>query len=68
MNSEYEGEEQRRNAHNKKLIAENAHIEDEIEEIKRNYIQHKDQVVEMLLSQILVVNIEVPKVVQQRFE
>lgn len=50
------------------MIEENSHIEAEIEEIKRNYDQHRDQVVAMLLDQILVVNIEVPKVVQQRFE
>jgi hypothetical protein len=65
---EYEGEEARRKGHNLKLIEENSEIGAEIEDIKRNYYLHKDQVVDMLLNQILVVNIEVPKVVQQRFE
>ncbi len=68
MTEEYKGEELRRKAHNNKLIEENSHIEAEIVEINKNYLQHKDQVVAMLLDQILAVNIEVPKVVQQRFE
>ena len=43
-------------------------MDEELREIRADYEQNKRRVVEMLLQQILVVNIEVPKVVQQKFE
>ena len=43
-------------------------VDEELREIRADYEQNKRRVVEMLLQQILVVNIEVPKVVQQKFE
>jgi hypothetical protein len=46
----------------------NTNVDAELVEIRRNFAQHKDEVIDMLLQQILVVNIEVPKVVQQNFE
>ena len=68
LTREFEVEEARRKSHNDVLISQNSLIDSEIEEIRKNFALHKDAVVEMLLQQILVVNIEVPKVVQQRFE
>jgi hypothetical protein len=50
------------------LIAEQDNIQHEIDGIEQLYEQNKRQVVKMLLDQILNVNIEVPKVVQQKFE
>ena len=46
----------------------NDQVEDELAEIIADYEQNKRQVIKMLLDQILIVNTDVPKVVQQRFE
>ena len=46
----------------------NDQVEDELAEIRANYEQNKRQVIKMLLDQILIVNTDVAKVVQQRFE
>lgn len=46
----------------------NDQVEDELAEIRADYEQNKRQVIKMLLDQILIVNTDVPKVVQQRFE
>ncbi len=43
-------------------------VDDELREIRADYDRNKRKVVDMLLRQILEVNIEVPKVVQQKFE
>jgi hypothetical protein len=43
-------------------------VDDELREIRADYDKNKRKVVDMLLRQILEVNIEVPKVVQQKFE
>lgn len=43
-------------------------VKQEVIQIKQDFDQNKRQVIKMLLDQILVVNLEVPKVVQQRFE
>ncbi len=40
----------------------------EVIQIKQDFDQNKRQVIKMLLDQILVVNLEVPKVVQQKFD
>ncbi|TNV85448.1 hypothetical protein FGO68_gene12834 [Halteria grandinella] len=61
-------EESQRKAHNDDLIRAQDNIAEEMAEIEEQYEQNKRQVVKMLLDQILIVNIEVPKVVQQKFE
>lgn len=43
-------------------------VDEELREIRADYDKNKRKVVDMLLRQILEVNIEVPKVVQQKFE
>lgn len=39
-----------------------------MDEIVADYEQNKRGVIKMLVDQIVVVNVEVPKVVQQRYE
>ena len=61
-------EEEARKRHNEELIRAQDTVEEDIKQIRADYEQNKRQVVKMLLDQILIVNIEVPKVVQQKFE
>ena len=53
---------------NEKKIAENYKIEKETQEIRRLYEQHKDEVVDMILNEVLGVSKQVPKVVAQRYD
>jgi hypothetical protein len=64
----YQDEESQRKAHNDEIIRQQDNVDDELAEIRADYEANKGQVVKMLLEQILGVNIEVPKVVQQKFE
>jgi hypothetical protein len=50
------------------VISQQDQVGEEIEEIKRDYEQNKRAVIKMLMDQILGVNIDVPKVVQQKYE
>ncbi len=45
-----------------------AMAEEDIKVIKQDFETNKRQVIKMLLDQILGVSLEVPKVVQQRYE
>jgi len=67
-NERYRVEEDRRKRENDELIRLNDTIEEEMKQIVEDYNQNKRQVTKMLMDQILIVNIEVPKVVQQKFE
>ncbi len=68
LEEEFAVEAKRLMEQNERVIIQNSSVDAEINEIRRNFAQHKDEVVDMLLQQILEVNIEVPKVVQQKFE
>lgn len=59
---------EQRKSENEAIIARCNEVDEELREIRADYEQNKRQVVKMLLDQILIVNIEVPKVVQQKFE
>ena len=59
---------EQRKSENQAIIERCNQVDDELNEIRADYEQNKRQVVKMLLDQILIVNIEVPKVVQQKFE
>lgn len=59
---------EQRKSENEAIIERCNQVDDELREIRADYEQNKRQVVKMLLDQILIVNIEVPKVVQQKFE
>jgi hypothetical protein len=54
---------EQRKSENQAIIERCNQVDDELSEIRADYEQNKRQVVKMLLDQILVVNIEVPKVV-----
>ena len=58
----------KRKSENKAIIEKCNMVDDELREIRADYDKNKRKVVDMLLRQILEVNIEVPKVVQQKFE
>ena len=60
----YRIEEDQRKKENEDLILAQDNVEEEIQEIQADFEQNKRQVIKMLLDQILIVNIEVPKVVQ----
>jgi hypothetical protein len=64
----YALEEAEKKRLNKEVIAELGKIDLELEEIKRDYDENKRAVIKMIMEQILGVNVEVPKVVQQKFE
>lgn len=64
----FTGEEAERRRLNHEVISQQDQVGEEIEEIKRDYEQNKRAVIKMLMDQILGVNIEVPKVVQQKYE
>lgn len=68
FNEKYRIEEDQRKSENERVIRAQDTIEHELQEIRDDYEANKKQVVKMLLDQILGVNIEVPKVVQQKFE
>ncbi len=53
---------------NEKKITENNKIEKETIEIRRLYEQHKEEVVDMILNEVLGVSKQVPKVVAQRYD
>jgi hypothetical protein len=59
---------EQRKSENQAIIERCNQVDEELNEIRADYEQNKRQVVKMLLDQILIVNIEVPKVVQQKFE
>ena len=68
FNERFRMEEDQRKRDNEELIRAQDNVEAELVEIQADYEQNKRQVLKMLLDQILLVNIEVPKVVQQKFE
>ena len=68
FNERFTVEESQRKRENEAIIRAQDTVEKELEEIRESYVQNKRQVVKMLMDQILIVNIEVPKVVQQRYE
>ena len=61
-------EEAERRRLNQEVISQQDQVGEEIEEIKKDCEQNKRAVIKMLMDQILGVNIDVPKVVQQKFE
>ena len=64
----FTGEEAERRRLNQEVISQQDQVGEEIEEIKKDCEQNKRAVIKMLMDQILGVNIDVPKVVQQKFE
>jgi hypothetical protein len=64
----YTLEEVEKKRHNEEIITELGKIGEELAEIKRDYEENKRSVIKMLMDQILVVNVDVPKVVQQKYE
>jgi hypothetical protein len=68
FNERYRIEEDQRKKENEDLIRAQDTVEEELVQIRADFEQNKRQVIKMVLDQILIVNIEVPKVVQQRFD
>ena len=68
MNEKFALESAERTKHNQEIISKQDQVQNEIQEIMNDYEENKRSVIKMLMDQILIVNIEVPKVVQQRYE
>ena len=68
MNEKFDLESAERTKHNQEIISKQDQVQNEIQEIMKDYEENKRSVIKMLMDQILIVNIEVPKVVQQRYE
>ena len=64
----YALEEAEKKRLNQEVISELGKIGEELAEIKKDYEENKRSVIKMLMDQILVVNVDVPKVVQQKYE
>lgn len=64
----YTLEEAEKRRLNEFVITELGQVNEEIQEIRRDYEENKRAVIKMLIDQITIVNVEVPKVVQQKYE
>lgn len=61
-------EQDQKKADNERIIRAQDNVDEELRQIQEEFELNKQAVVKMLIDQILIVNIDVPKVVQQKYE